>query len=142
MEGAVRLRSFNKKFVLGMVVLAVAGCARSAPELPPVSSHASTQRPSKFETLARYIKEADCAELDERFDKLDRKDAMLEGYVKSNRTSNQLSYYFSALFPPLMFATENDDGAKAGLDLNQAQRDQLIVAYREKGCTAPELSKK
>ncbi len=135
MDEAGQLRLINRN-ILVVGVLAVSACARSAPALPDKSYNDDPVALAKaLESVPMSIKEMTCAEINSDIGNLAKHDSNLERQIESNRGKNQTAGYIAGvLFPPLILATEHDNGAKALLDENQLRRDHLIITYRGKKC--------
>lgn len=110
-----------------LVILLLAGCARSAPSLP--SSNASAANLSADE------KAMTCELANERLGTNKLAAQKLEQEIASNRQSNQTAGYLAgALFPPLALATESNSAEKIDLDRLQLERDRLYIVIRAKRC--------
>jgi len=123
----------STSFCLIALAIAVGGCTRSAPDLPPDygSVNASRQTLASFPAHMRNL---NCAQIASREADLEARNQKAEEIIKSNRTRNQVAGYLGALYLVPVVAIENDEDQKALLDKNQREVDQLKQLQRVKRC--------
>jgi hypothetical protein len=127
----------SRGVAIAALALVLAGCARSAPDLPP---DVGSVKPSETLSADRFS-EAElalgCAAIDDEQRHLVREASKLTGVIEDNRAHNQAVGYFGGLFlVPLVAARTNED-EKAQLDRMQAHWDTLELLKRYKSCEAP-----
>ena len=106
------------------LLLALGGCARPAPALPPAGAPQAVVPPA-----------GDCADIDRRLAAQAAEMDRLEAEIAAHRGSNQALGYFSAvLFPPLLLATEGNSAEKTALDARQQDRDRLLAERAAARC--------
>lgn len=136
MEKAVRSGS-SISICLVVLALAVGGCARNAPALPPELGNDEAAIAKAMAAVPQTVKQMSCKQINLEIENLAQHDSYLEQKIQANRGKNQFAGYIAGvLFLPAIFAVENDDGTKTMLDKNQMHRDHLVVAYRAKECPA------
>ena len=101
--------------------------------------HNATSSDAMLNLVPLKMRGLNCAEVYQELENLAEHDSRLEKTIQGNRGKNQTVGYFAAvLFPPLLFAAENDKSIKALLDQNQRQRDHLILVQKAKRCSTTE----
>lgn len=136
MEKAVRSSS-SISVCLVALAIAVGGCARNAPALPPELGSSEAAIEKAMAAVPQNIKQMTCKQINFEIENLAQHDSYLEQKIQANRGKNQFAGYIAGvLFLPAIFAVENDDGTKTMLDENQMRRDHLVIAYRAKECPA------
>lgn len=113
------------------IFLALTGCARDAPDLPPISSVIVS--PARVEASANQ--EIQCNQLfQERADiRLEMK--QIEIGITASRQSDQTAGYFAGiLFPPAALGIDQKEFQKAQLDERQAKLDRISMERRLLAC--------
>lgn len=120
--------------------IALVGCARSAPELPP---DVGSVKPSATLSADRFSKsdlEMTCGEIADEQQRLIDTAKDLTGVIESNRAHNQAAGYFGGLFLLPLVAVEHNDSEKASLDRMQVRWDTLEALERFQSCPPTSLS--
>jgi hypothetical protein len=100
------------------MVLSLAGCARAAPDLPPVFGSAP---PSQMESAARLQR---CTALKTEIANLRGEIKTAEDVIAGKRHQDQVEGYFAAvLFPPAMLMIDQQKAQKRALDDRQKEID-------------------
>ncbi|MDP6031577.1 MAG: hypothetical protein QGH78_03860 [Alphaproteobacteria bacterium] len=118
-----------------MSVIAIYGCARTAPELPPNYTHNAGSPKELLSQVFLPIRGMTCDEIKKQLTNLSMHDSQLETEIHGNRGKNQASAYIAGvIFLPAILAVDNDKRAKILLDQNQKYRDELIFGQKAKDC--------
>ena len=118
-----------------ILVIAVYGCARTAPELPLNYTYNTGSSKELLSQVSLPIRGMTCDKIKQELSDLSVRDSQLEAKIHGNRDKNQAAAYIAGvIFLPAILAVDNDNSAKIFLDLNQKYRDQLIFGQRVKGC--------
>lgn len=120
--------SLNRIALVGLLLLA--GCARPAPPLPPVSMMpeavpdlSAAERAERCETLVREIS----AIRDEM--------AVIKAAILGRRGREQVAAYLAAiLFPPMLSQIDQQKARKQALDERQAAVDKRLAEQKALAC--------
>ncbi len=132
--GKLILNTTNFLFLFASIV-ALSGCARNAPDLPPTFADNNQQEVANALGITEKDKAMSCSQIQLEKSQVDTDYAQNENTIRSNRGRNQTVGYFSAFLLPLVVATENDDEAKANLNALQIRKDQLDHLWKVKSCS-------
>lgn len=110
-----------------LIILILAACARSAPELP------DAKRLNAIAQTSQHIS-SDCPSILNKISDLESENRQLEYIIESNRGRNQAAGYFGALFLFPIVAAENNSSEKGRLDKIQNQLDELRAVGNSKYC--------
>jgi|GEM_PF-4182917 len=116
----------------GVLLCTLAGCVRSAPDLPAIAAAPVTKA-----SIAEKERLAKCGALADALNGNKAEAVGLDSEIKSNRGQNQtLGYLAAAAWPltPLLLATEGDYKEKDRLDALQAERDRIYAEQRQYRC--------
>ena len=118
-----------------MVLLAVAGCTRPAPDLPPdLSALPPAERllPADHQHPTAAL---DCPGLVTVLGRNLAETYGIESGLGDQRPGDQAVGYFSAVFfPPLALAAPQYEAEKKALDRLQADRDTILRLHTARGC--------
>ena len=114
---------------IAAIALAIAACARNAPELPPM---AESMR-------IKPVSSTSCVDIDQQLDQLSARMDRLEGDIQSNRHSNQTLGYLGVFFLLPLIGLESNTAEKASLDAEQHQRDRLLAERTASRCPSREF---
>jgi len=117
---------------LGHLLLAIglAGCARSAPDLPPTFTSAP---PPQMEDGARVQR---CTVLKTEIGNLREEIRVAEDVIAGRRHEDQVQGYFAAvLFPPAMLLIDQQKAQKNALDNRQMQIDAKLAEQHNLRCS-------
>ncbi len=134
MPKAVLLSSTNS--FLAIMLLALGGCARDAPALPPILEAAPTP------VMDARQRDAECAKLAADIATWRSEMTTIEQVIYGHRRSDQVAGYLSAvLFPPLALAIDQQAAQKKALDERQQKVDQALARQKALRCpsTGPVL---
>ena len=106
--------------------LAVGGCTRSAPQLPPESTGA--------ERLTALEAKQTCDDIQDEIRSIANSAKKYGAAIKAERVNNQIAGYFSAFFILPILATKHNIDEKRQLDALQSRWDRLIDVTRVKRC--------
>ncbi|MBO6784204.1 MAG: hypothetical protein JJ899_13175 [Alphaproteobacteria bacterium] len=126
-----------RRAALAAAALALAACARSAPELPPdYGSVSATDRLSASDFTSADLR-LTCGDIVSEQKAMTETARQLTGVIEANRQHNQVAGYFGGLFLfPLVAVRENPD-EKTKLDRMQDRWDTLTQLKRFKDCDTP-----
>lgn len=110
-----------------LIILILAACARSAPELP------DAKRLNAIAQTSQHIS-SDCPSILNKISGLESEKRQLESIIENNRGKNQSALYFSAFFIIPIVAVENNNSEKEQLDKIQNQLDELRAVGNNKFC--------
>lgn len=111
----------------GVLALALAACARSAPDLPPQSDPATIRLSAGEAAMS-------CADIASAIDVRRTERETLTAEIHGNRQRNQVAGYLGALFIVPLVAAENNTGEKSRLDEIQSELDRLYAVNRARRC--------
>ena len=116
---------------LGHLLLAIglAGCARSAPDLPPNFGSAPSPQMEEGARVQR------CTALKTEIGTLRDEIKVAEDVIAGRRHQDQVQGYFAAvLFPPAMLLIDQQKAQKNALDNRQAQIDAKLAEQHNLRC--------
>ena len=112
------------------MVMALAGCARSAPDLPATFASAP---PPQMESSARLQR---CTALKAEVANLRGVIKMAEEVIAGRRHEDQVQGYFAAvLFPPAMLLIDQQKAQKRALDDRQKEIDLKLAEQHALQCS-------
>jgi hypothetical protein len=113
-------------------LLAAAGCASSAPPLPPAADASGANG------IAASDLSLDCPRVAQEVETIDARMREANRKIEGERTRNQVVGYFAAVaFAPLVLATEQNQAEKDLVRSLYARRDALMRVAAQKGCSLP-----
>lgn len=133
-SGMSNIGTFNgvRLCIAASLILLLAGCARSAPDLPDHRVGKSDEEVRLMLGISKSDLELSCTEISTAMNDLNAKIEENEQEIKGDRTQNQVAGYFGALFLfPALAADQNTD-SKEQLDSLQVRKDQLIYLQQRK----------
>ena len=129
----------NKLVVTGLVLL-LAACARSAPDMPKTILQGDGTPKNAIEQFDSNEKKLSCKEIDTKLADIREQTSKIEQTIQSRRGDNQAAVYFGAFFPPAYLAANDNDEEMEALDEHQKSKDLYIALKSAKRC--PALTKK
>lgn len=118
---------------LGVAVLA-AGCATSAPPLPPDRTSADHSGQPTLAEFDEHDRALSCDNIASEWRATSDAIAANNRVIEGNRTQNQVAGYFGALFIVPAIATNNNDAEKDQITRINQRRDTLIRLNTAKHC--------
>lgn len=131
--------SRNRLHVFGLLfgAIALAACARAAPELPPDYGSESASAKLTADKFTAVDLRLTCPDIDREQTGLTTEAGGLTGVIESNRGRNQVAGYLGGLFLFPLVAAKNNPDEKRRLDELQARWDELTQLKRFKNCGVP-----
>jgi hypothetical protein len=130
----VALSSFKNRLVISIALIGLAGCATSAPALPPDTTSINRSRPLTLDDFTPQARAMSCADIALERQKISNAMKTANTAIEGNRTRNQVAGYFAALaFFPIV-ATENNDAEKDEITKLYKRQDLLIQLGALKHC--------
>jgi hypothetical protein len=127
MRKAVRLSSTSP--FLAILLLALCGCARDAPALPPVLE------PVPAPAIDAQQRDTECAKLTADIATWRSEMDAIEQVIYGRRKSDQATGYMAAsLFPPLALTIDQQTAQKKALDERQQKVDQALARQKALRC--------
>lgn len=112
----------------------LAGCATSAPPLPPDTTSVNRTQSLTLDSFAKEDAALSCEQIGAERQQIDQSLRDANGRIEGNRTQNQVAGYFGALILVPLVATDNNDAEKAEITRIYGRRDMLIKLGGVKGC--------
>jgi hypothetical protein len=130
------VRSSSSSSAIGLALAAglLAGCAASAPSLPPDTTGLNRQRELRLEEFAKEDAALSCDEIAGQRQTLAAEMRAANERIEANRKQNQVAGYFGALFLVPYVATEGNYAEKDAVTRLYARQDTLIRLATAKGC--------
>ncbi len=125
------------KVVFVAAMIALAACARSAPELPPDYGSVNAQAQLSAADFAESDLRMTCGDIVSEQEDMTREARNLTGVIEGNRGRNQIAGYFGGLFLFPLLAVKENPAEKRKLDTMQARWDTLTQLKRFKQCDSP-----
>lgn len=134
MVAAVRFVSRISGLLL-FAALALDGCARTAPDLPPAYGTSGGPGLPDLTHFDQDDAALTCEKIAaERFRIRRDMEAIETTIIAKHGTNQGIGYAAGVIFPPLLLAADNSLKAKELLDANQARLDRLALLERVKAC--------
>ena len=130
--------SLNKVRALScgvLVALAISGCARPAPDLPPDYGSVDSKTPLTADQFSAQDLALSCTQARQQQVELTDEASRLTGVIDDSKGYNEAIGILGALFiVPALAADQNPD-EKRRLDEIQTRWDTLVALRRYKSCT-------
>jgi hypothetical protein len=120
--------------IFGVAALA-AGCATSAPPLPPERTSVDHGGQPALAEFDKHDRALSCDDIASEWRAANDAIATNNRVIEGNRTQNQVAGYFGALFIVPAIATNNNDSEKDKIAQINQRRDTLIKLNAAKRCT-------
>jgi hypothetical protein len=117
-------------------LLLLAGCAGSAPSLPPDTTSVNRSRTLTLADFAEADRTLSCDAIGNERRQIADTVAAANARIEANRTKNQVAGYFAGLFIVPAIATEGNYAEKDEIARLSQRKDTLIQLASVKGCTA------
>jgi hypothetical protein len=116
------------------LLVALGGCARSAPSLPPDVGSVTPATALSDSDFSPADLTLACPAIGAEQQAIVDHARTLTGSIEANRTHNQVVGYFGGLFLVPLVAARTNSGEKDQLDAMQARWDTLEMLERHKAC--------
>ncbi len=117
-----------------MLSVLLAGCAASAPSLPPDTTSVNRTQSLTLGSFSKQDAALSCTQIAAERQRVDLALAQANGRIEDNRTQNQVAGYFGGLFVLPLAATDNNDAEKDEITRIYGRRDTLVKLGSVKGC--------
>lgn len=128
----------SRRLGLPAAALLLAGCASSAPPLPPDTTGVTSTHHIALGDFAPADAALTCNQINDERHKITASMAAANKSIESNRSGNQTAAYIGAVVTPLAYlATEGNYADKDAVKELYSRQDTLIKLGALKACPAP-----
>src|SRR5689334_16583498 len=89
---------FKNRLIIGIALIGLAGCATSAPTLPPDTTSINRSRSLAVEDFTPQARAMSCTDIALERQKISNAMKTANAVIEGNRTRNQIAGYFAALY--------------------------------------------
>lgn len=132
---SILLNNFKLLACGALVALAVSGCARPAPDLPPDYGSVDTKTPLTADQFSASDLALSCTQARQQQVQLTEEASRLTGVISDSKGYNETIGILGALFIVPALAADQNPEEKRRLDEIQARWDNLVALRRYKSCT-------